>query len=109
MHVAAISRIRRQIDALDRKLVALLNQRVKRSLAIGRMKRGAGLRLFHHAREREISRRVAQANRGPLSGLAVQRLWQEILQQTRGAVRAALHKEERRERAAFAARKRSKL
>jgi len=93
---AAISRIRQQIDALDGKLVALLNQRAGRSLAIGRMKRAAGLRLFNHAREREIARRVAHANRGPLSNLAVMHLWQAILRQTRGAVRAALRREERR-------------
>jgi len=103
MKAASIARIRRQIDSLDRKLVALLNQRARRSLAIGRMKRAAGLRLFNHVREREIARRVAHVNRGPLSNLAVQRLWRELLQQTRGAVRAHLRKEERRAKAARAA------
>lgn len=108
MKSASIARIRRQIDALDGKLVALLNQRAQHSLAIGRMKRAAGLRLFNHAREREIARRVAHANRGPLGNLAVQHLWQEILRQTRGAVRAALRKEGRHKPAAVAARARTK-
>ncbi len=93
MKAASIARMRRQIDALDRELVALLNRRARLSLGIGRMKRVAGLRLFNHAREREIERRVALANQGPLSDPAVQRLWREILRQTRGAVRAALRKE----------------
>lgn len=96
MKAPVISRIRRQIDALDRELVALLNRRARHSLTIGRMKRAAGMRLFNHAREREISRNVAHANRGPLSDRALQHLWEEILRQTRAAVRAALRKEERR-------------
>lgn len=100
MNHPALSRIRWQIDALDRQLVALLNRRARHSLSIGRMKRVAGLRLFNHAREREISRNVAHTNRGPLSDRALQHLWEEILQQTRAAVRAALRKEERRMRAA---------
>ena len=98
MNAASIARIRRQIDALDRKLVALLNERARRSLAIGRMKRAAGLRLFNHAREREIARRVAHVNTGPLTMRALQRLCQEILRQTRGAVRTALRQEERKAR-----------
>ncbi len=96
MNAAAIAKIRRRIDALDRDLVAALNSRARFSLAIGRMKRAVGLRLFNHAREREIARHVAHANRGPLSDHAVQRLWREILQQTRGAVRNALRKEEKK-------------
>jgi chorismate mutase len=53
----------------------------------------AGLRLFQHAREREIARNVARANRGPLTGQALERLWKDLLQQTRAAVRRALHLE----------------
>lgn len=104
MKAPIISRIRRQIDALDRELVALLNRRARHSLNIGRMKRAARMRLFNHAREREISRNVAHANRGPLSEHALQHLWEEILQQTRAAVRAALRKEERHAQAANAKR-----
>lgn len=99
-NAAAIAKLRRRIDALDSQLVTLLNRRAGLSLAIGRMKRAAGLRLFNHAREREIARRVTRANAGPLSDSAVQRLWREVLRQTRGAVRLALHREEGKRAAA---------
>ncbi len=93
MNLAAL---RRQIDALDRQLVRLLGQRARRSLAIARLKRAAGLRLFHHAREKQIAENVARANRGPLPDRCVQHIWVQILQQTRKAVRATLRAEARR-------------
>lgn len=84
---------RKKIDALDRKLVALLSRRARCSLAIGRRKHRAGLPLFHHAREREIARNVRRANRGPLPDRAIQHLFEEILRVTRAAVRAELRRE----------------
>ena len=95
MNTQQIDRIRLKIDALDRQLVTLLNRRAEHSLAIGEMKRAAGMRLFNHAREREIARNVARSNRGPLTDHAIQHLWVQILQLTRGAVRRALHKMEK--------------
>jgi len=103
-----IQRLRRQIDALDRKLVAMLNRRARLSLAIGRVKAAAGARLFNHAREREIARNVAHANRGPLTNLALQRLWKDLLQQTRAAVRRALHRKRRAQQRASEAPRRGK-
>lgn len=87
---------RRKIDALDRKLVKLLSERARCSLAVGRIKLNDGLPLFHRQREQEIARNVAHANRGPLSDFAIQHLWQEVLQQTRAAVRRTLQAEKRR-------------
>jgi chorismate mutase len=87
---------RRKIDELDRKLVRLLSRRARCSLAIGRMKRAAGLPLFHHARERQIGENVRRANRGPLPDSAVQHLFEEILRVTRATVRESLRLERRR-------------
>jgi chorismate mutase len=87
---------RRKIDELDRALVRLLSRRARCSLTIGRLKRAAGMRLFHHAREREIARNVARANRGPLPDGAVQHLFEEILRVTRATVRESLRAESRR-------------
>jgi chorismate mutase len=96
MNIRRIRAIRREIDELDRKLVRLLSRRAEHSLTIGRAKVKEGLPLFHRKREQEIARNVAHSNPGPLSNFAIQHLWQEILQQTRAAVRRALRAESRR-------------
>ncbi len=90
-----IAALRRKIDALDRQLVALLSRRGRCSLEIGRLKRAAGLRLFHHAREKEIAGNVARANRGPLPDRVLQEIFVHILRHTRTAVRAHLRRERR--------------
>lgn len=87
-----IRQLRRRIDALDRKLVKLLSERARCSLAIGRLKRAAGLPLFHRQREQEISRNVRRSNPGPLSDSAIDRLFAEILRLTRAAVHAELRR-----------------
>ena len=95
-----IRQLRRRIDALDRKLVKLLSERARCSLAIGWLKRAVGLPLFHRQREKNISRNVRRANSGPLSNSAVDHIFTEILRRTRAAVRAEL-----RRRASHRARK----
>lgn len=85
-----IRKLRRQIDAIDRRIVCLLNHRAEYSLAVGRLKRQRGMPLFHREREREIARNVRRANRGPLSDHAVQHLFEELLRVTRVAVRRVL-------------------
>lgn len=89
---------RNQIDALDRRLVRLLNDRARLSLAIGRLKRRAGLPLFIHAREREIARNVRRANRGPLSDRALVALYDSLLLLTRKMVRRELARARKRRR-----------
>lgn len=60
-------RLRRRIDALDRKIVALLNERTELGRAVGREKAAAGRRAIRDAeREREVLLRVTMANTGPM-------------------------------------------
>ena len=64
---AEIRRLRRRIDILDRKIVALLNERTEVSREVGRAKIDAGRRQIRDAeREREILLRVSMANAGPM-------------------------------------------
>ena len=93
-----IQQLRRRIDELDRALVRLLQRRASYSLAIGRLKKAAGQRLFHRQRERQIASNVRRANRGPLSDLALQRLFKEILRLTRATVRESLRQQRPRSR-----------
>jgi chorismate mutase / prephenate dehydratase len=72
-----IAKHRAAIDALDEKLLELLNQRAARAQAIGKLK-GDG-KAYRPEREAEIQRRVRAANRGPLPNDAAARLFGEIM------------------------------
>jgi len=72
-----IAKHRAEIDALDEKIVALLNQRATRAAAIGRLKANGGA--YRPEREAEVLRRVAGASRGPLTNAVLLRLYTEII------------------------------
>jgi chorismate mutase/prephenate dehydratase len=59
--------LRRRIDALDRRIVGLLNERADLARKAGRAKAAAGWRRLRDAeREREVLLRVTMANTGPM-------------------------------------------
>ena len=61
-----IRRLRRRIDALDRRIVRLLNERAELARDVGRSKAAGGRRAIRDAeREREVLLRVSMANDGP--------------------------------------------
>ena len=55
----ALQRCRKEIESLDRELVALLARRVAVSKEIGSAKKAAGLPTLDPAREAEVIRRAA--------------------------------------------------
>jgi chorismate mutase len=57
--VEELARRRRELEELDRELIALLGRRVARSREIGALKRVAGLPTLDPAREAEVIRRAA--------------------------------------------------
>ena len=64
---AELRRLRQRIDVLDRRIVALLNERAELGRAVGRAKADAGRRAVRDPqREREVLLRVTMANTGPL-------------------------------------------
>jgi chorismate mutase/prephenate dehydratase len=65
---AELRRLRQRIDALDRKIVGLLNERAELARETGRAKAAAGRRAIRDVeREREVLLRVTMANAGPLA------------------------------------------
>jgi chorismate mutase/prephenate dehydratase len=61
-----LRRLRRRIDALDRRIVRLLNERAELAREAGRTKTSTGRRAIRDPqREREILLRVSMANGGP--------------------------------------------
>jgi chorismate mutase/prephenate dehydratase len=71
-----LAAIRRQIDALDARLVALLSTRARLAQRIGRLKQGA---IYRPEREAQILRRAAALNRGPLAEAALVRILTEVM------------------------------
>ncbi len=70
---------RKQIDELDRKLVALLNQRAAAAQEIGQLKRETDLPIYEPAREQEIVATIRQANQGPLPDRDLLQLYERII------------------------------
>jgi chorismate mutase / prephenate dehydratase len=64
---AELRRLRQRIDALDRRIVGLLNERAELAREAGKVKFAAGQRAIRDVeREREVLLRVTMANTGPL-------------------------------------------
>jgi len=74
-----IDEIRERIDAIDCKLVELLNERAQASLDIRVLKPQARQGLYDPKREEEIFTNVAKCNRGPLYGDDLREIYEAIL------------------------------
>ena len=79
-----------RIDDLDRRLLELLNERSRCSLAIGAIKRRRGSRVYDPVREAEIVSNVLKANGGPMGDDAIRRLFERILDESRRLERTSM-------------------
>jgi chorismate mutase-like protein len=80
---------RTEINAIDAKLLRLLNMRARIAIKVGVLKRTAGLPLNDAEREQEVLKRVRQANTGPLDDETVTRLFRRIIRESRRAQQSA--------------------
>ncbi len=79
-----LRRLRRRIDVLDRRIVALLNERASLAREAGEAKAASGRRAIRDAeREREILLRVTMANEGPLPQADLLALYRRLFSATR--------------------------
>jgi chorismate mutase len=74
---------RAKIDTIDARLVELLNQRAAAAKEIGRAKAAANLAIYEPKREDDVFRNVLAANAGPLSGDALKRVFERIIDEMR--------------------------
>jgi chorismate mutase len=74
---------RLQIDGIDQRIVALLNERTRVVEQIGRVKREAQLPIYEPRREELVFRNLAQCNTGPLSPEALKRVFERIIDEMR--------------------------
>jgi chorismate mutase len=70
---------RKKIDELDRKLVELISERARAAVAIGKLKRDTSLPIYEPDRERVVFENVQAANRGPLAGRDLVRIYERII------------------------------
>ena len=61
-----LSGVRQDIDAIDDQILALLNRRAAASLEVGRRKSGTQQAVYKPFREKEVLKRLAAENPGPL-------------------------------------------
>jgi chorismate mutase-like protein len=74
---------RERIDAIDLKILALLNERARYSLEIGKIKQRLHLPIYMPERENKIYTALERANPGPLTSAAVHRLFERIIDESR--------------------------
>src|SRR6266487_2419402 len=65
-------------DAIERRMVRLLNERAGCAIELGRIKQRRGLPIYQPAREEEVLGNVRRSNGGPLESEALRRLFERI-------------------------------
>ena len=70
---------RRKIDDMDRRLVALLNERAQAAQEIGKLKRNTNLPIYEPQREKIIFENVRKANAGPLPDSELHQVYERII------------------------------
>ncbi|MFZ9941962.1 MAG: chorismate mutase, partial [Luteolibacter sp.] len=71
--------IRRQIDAIDQELLALLNRRADLVHEVGVVKKRDGLQIYAPEREESLLRRLISMNQGRLSESSIRAIYREIM------------------------------
>lgn len=92
---AKLEEYRISIDDIDRRLVALLNERTGIVECIGRVKREAKLPVYEPRREDQVFANIAAANGGPIGHDAVRRIFERIIDEMRGIQRDRMQKDEK--------------
>lgn len=70
---------RKKIDDVDRRLVQLLSERARAAVEIGKLKRETSLPIYEPDRERVVYENIQEANRGPLAGRDLVRIYERII------------------------------
>jgi chorismate mutase-like protein len=80
---AELEKCRVLVDDVDRRLVALLNERTRVVQEIGRVKRQTNMPIYEPKREDQVFANISASNRGPLTEEAVRRIFERIIDEMR--------------------------
>jgi chorismate mutase / prephenate dehydratase len=74
-----LDQLRTRIDAIDRRLIDLLNERARVVVKVGELKRGTGQAIYAPHREAAVLRRVLGLNEGPLPPMTIEAIYRELM------------------------------
>lgn len=80
---SALAECRTQVDAVDRRIVELLNQRTSIVEEIGRIKKEAAMAIYEPNREALVFENVISHNQGPLTADGLRRIFERIIDEMR--------------------------
>ena len=83
MSIERLEECRNLIDAVDLKILALLNERTQIVEEIGRIKQALSMPIYEPKREDQVFYNVTTANGGPLTAEAVKRVFERIIDEMR--------------------------
>jgi chorismate mutase len=81
--IKALAVCRERIDEIDRRLVALLNERTTIVEEIGRVKKEADLAIYEPKRESQVFDNISSHNGGPLTADRLKRIFERIIDEMR--------------------------
>ncbi len=81
--VKALTDCRERIDSIDRRLLALLNERTRIVEQIGRIKQECKMPVYEPKREEEVQGNIAEHNEGPMAPEAARRIFERIIDEMR--------------------------
>ena len=74
-----LEEMRKKIDAIDEKLVELLNERCNVAIEIGKWKKNLSVPVYAPGREKEVLEHVYAVNQGPVSNGSLRAIFREIM------------------------------
>ena len=74
-----LEELRTRIDALDGRIVEILNERAKLVVEIGQLKQQNNLPIYAPDRERAVLEKIRQLNKGPLPNRCLEAVWRELM------------------------------
>jgi chorismate mutase len=90
---ARLDEFRVLIDDVDRRIVALLNERTRVVEEIGRVKRQGRLPIYEPRREEQVFANVTESNGGPMTKEALRRIFERIIDEMRTIQRVRMESE----------------
>lgn len=77
--MSTVSELRKEIDAIDDRIVELLNRRAELAAEIGRHKARTRAHYFTPEREEAVLKRLVRRSEGPLSAEALRAIYREVI------------------------------
>ena len=76
---SSLNDLRIKIDATDKKLIELINQRAEYVVEVGKIKRAAGIPIYAPHREAAVLAKVQALNEGPIPDQTIEAVYRELM------------------------------